>query len=132
MFNLVLSDIYSVLQRPSLVDPNFKFYPANFLGEVKSTEFARVSVLPAKGVNSSYGRGEEIEGLMSISIYTKAGAGDKKSFNTATLLSAEFNKALLANGTQFSVGVAIVKGLDPENKSLHRVDYQNNFFIFRR
>lgn len=132
MFDIILSDVYSVLSRQALANPEFKFYPANYFGEIKSKDFARISVLPGSSSNPSYGSGKKVGGLLVISIFTKSGAGDKKSFNIATSLAAEFDKALLAGGTQFNVGNVGVKGLDPENKSLYRVDYQNTFFIFRR
>ena len=129
MFSKILADVYSVFATTEWRATGVTGLPSNYQGNLPP-EFARISVLPARGQVFSHGSTKKLSGLVIISLFVKAGDGEGRSFTLAGILSKIMDKKTMANGTQFEVGSITHQGLDEINKALFRVNYSINFTIY--
>lgn len=130
MFELLQDDIYKEFTTANWLSTGVKIYPVNYQGKITAPEFARLSILPARAIVQAYGLKKQLSGMIIVSIFLKAGDGDKRIFQIADKLSQLLDGKRLLNGTSFRVGSLKTIGLDVENAALYRADYSNNFTIY--
>lgn len=128
MYSSLKDDIYGVFASPTWASTGYKAYPANYNGTVDtSNTFIRVSILPGKASLGAFSFQKTFSGLLILSIFVKAGKGDKDLFTVADALDSFFQGKTLTNGTQFGPSTISTLGLDPVDNSLYRGDYSINF-----
>lgn len=130
MFELLQNDVYNVFTTSAWTATGVKVYPVNYQGKITAPEFARLSILPARAIVQAFGLKKQLSGMIIVSIFLKAGDGDKRIFQIADKLSQVLDGKRLPNGTSFKVGSVRTIGLDSENAALYRADYSNNFTIY--
>jgi len=131
MFDSIRSDIYSVFASPSWVATGIKAYPGNYQGTISNkNEFARISIIPGRSQFDSHNLTKTLTGILTLSVFVKTGAGDKRLFEIADLLDDIFEGKTLQNGTQFSSSALNVIGLDRDDPALYRGDYTITFNKF--
>ena len=128
MYSLLKDDIYGVFASTPWVSAGYKAYPSNYNGTIDtSNTFIRVSILPGKATLNAFRFKKTFSGLLILSIFVKAGEGDKTLFTVADALDSFFQGKTLTNGTQFGPSTLSTLGLDPTDDSLYRGDYSINF-----
>ena len=128
MYSLLKDDIYGVFASTPWVSAGYKAYPSNYNGTIDtSNTFIRVSILPGRATLNAFRFKKTFSGLLILSIFVKAGEGDKTLFTVADALDSFFQGKTLTNGTQFGPSTLSTLGLDPADDSLYRGDYSINF-----
>jgi len=124
MYDLILRDIENVLGSASWTSNNIKTYPVNYQGTKGSNnEYVLLNVLPSSSENYAYGVTKQVEGLVAVKMFVKAGDGQGRLMAIANLLDTVFDNKTLTNGTKLGTSYLTVEGLDPSNKSLYSASY---------
>ncbi len=128
MYTGLKDDVYGVFASPAWKSTTYKAYPANYNGQIDSSSvFIRISILPGKPSLDGFSFSKTFSGMLILSIFVKAGDGDKTLFTVAETLDSFFEGKTLANGTQFGPSTLKTLGLDPSDDTLYRGDYSINF-----
>ena len=128
MYNALKDDIYGVFASPAWNNTGYKAYPQNYSGKVNYTKpVVRINIIPGKADLDAFSFKKSFTGLLILSIFVKAGDGDKALFNIAETLDSFFEGKTLTNGTQFGPSTLSTLGLDPADNTLYRGDYSINF-----
>ncbi len=131
MYTRIKDDVYSVFASPAWTATGNKAYPVNYSGQIDSTgSYLRISILPGKPSLEAFSFKKALNGLLILSIFVKAGDGDKTLFTIADTLDSFFQGKTLTNGTQF--GVSTLKSIAPDtaDDTLYRGDYAIQFTIY--
>lgn len=125
MFDSILEDIEAVFGSSAWQANNIPTFPENYQGNKGKNleEYVRMSVLPSSSKNHSHGGYKQVEGLLAVKIFVKAGAGQGRIMEIGDLLNAQFDNKTLTNGTKFGTSYLQFEGLDPANKSLYSASY---------
>jgi hypothetical protein len=128
MYTNLKDDVYSVFASTAWKTTGYKAYPLDYSGKITTTGvFLRIAILPGKATFDTYGITKKFEGNLILSIFVKAGDGDKKLFEVAETLDSLFQGKTLTNGTQFGPSTLTRLGLDSADSSFYRGDYSINF-----
>jgi len=131
MYDNVLADIESVFASEVWIANSIEVYPDNYQGVINNdNEFCRLSVLPSNSENYSYGGSKQLEGLVIIKIFVKAGDGQSRLMAISDILDISLSNKRLTNGTELLTSYLNVEGLDPSNKSLYSAQYIIPFKIY--
>ena len=131
MYDNVLADIESVFASGVWIANSIEVYPDNYQGVINNdNEFCRLSVLPSNSENYSYGGSKQLEGLVIIKIFVKAGDGQSRLMAISDILDISLSNKRLTNGTELLTSYLNVEGLDPSNKSLYSAQYIIPFKIY--
>ena len=124
MYDNVLADIESVFASATWIANNIDIYPDNYQGDiVNENEYCRLSVLPSSSDHFSYGGNKQLEGLVIVKIFVKAGEGQSRLMAISDILDISLQYKRLTNGTELGTSYLNVEGLDPSNKSLYSARY---------
>lgn len=131
MYNSLRSDIYSVFSTTDWTTLNIKAYPDNYQGAISTTDsFVKISIITGSASLDAFSFGKQLSGMLIISIFVKAGNGDKDVYTLADTLDGFFEGKTLQNGTQFGPSTIKYSGLDRDDPSLYRGDYSITFKTF--
>ena len=106
-------------------------YPDNYQGTISNkTEFLRLNIMPSNST-STFGGQKAVQGLVIISIYTKAGEGQKRVMEIADILDILLENKTTSTtiagtaitGPEFGTSYLAINGLDPANKALYSAQY---------
>jgi len=129
MFEHLRSDIYGVFATPAWNALGVAAYPDNYQGAIATDSFVKLHIIPGTPVFDSYALKKSLSGAVIISIYVKAGKGDKEIFSIGDSIDGFFQGKTLQNGTQFGPSTINVLGLDRDDPSLYRGDHMITFKI---
>jgi hypothetical protein len=113
------------------IGQNINVYPDNYQGTIANhNEFLRINILPSNS-SSNYGGSKNLEGLVIISIYVKAGEGQKRIMQISDILDILLqNKNTSATiggetikGPELGASYLTIGGLDTANKALYSAKY---------
>lgn len=121
-------DIEALFASSAWTSLGISAYPVNYAVPSTETEFVKVEFLPLNP-NIDYAR-FGIEGLVIIQIYIPKDQGTKRLMEIADSLDNILQNKTLSNGTKTEASVLQLVGVDPDNSSLYRGDYQVNFKFF--
>jgi len=128
MYTALKDDIYGVFNSNAWKLTGYKAYPTNYAGKIDTTKpFIRVSILTGKANLEAHGFKKSFSGLLILSVFVKAGDGDKTLYSIADTLDSFFEGKTLTNGTQFGPSTFATLGLDPADNTLYRGDYSITF-----
>jgi len=131
MYDNVLDDIESVFASVVWTTNNISIYPDNYQGTIDTeNEFCRLNVLPSNSSHRSFGGSKQLEGLVAVKIFVKAGEGQSRIMAISDILDISLQNKRLTNGTELGTSYLNVEGLDPSNKSLYSARYIIPFKIF--
>jgi len=131
MYDSVASDIDAVFASASWTANNIAIYPDNYQGAVTdSGEYCRLSVLPSNSSYHSHGGKKELQGLVAVKIFVRAGEGQARLMAISDILNINLENKRLTNGTELSTSYLNVEGLDPSNNSLYSARYIIPFKIY--
>lgn len=122
MYDLILRDVETVFASATWTANNIQTIPDNYLG-VKSDEYVLLKVMPSNSSLSAYGVEKQIEGMVAVKMFTKAGEGQGRVMAIANLLDIILENKTLPNGTRLGTSYLNVEGLDPQNKALYSASY---------
>jgi len=110
---------------------NIDLYPDNYQGTIANhNEFLRINILPSES-SSNYGGKKNLSGLVIITIYVKAGEGQKRVMQISDILDVLLqykNTSYTLSGTtikgpELGASYLTVGGLDLVNKALYSAKY---------
>ena len=131
MYDNVLEDIESVFAANTWTANNIEIYPDNYQGDINSeNEFCRLTVLPSNSNHHSYGGSKQLEGLVIVKMFVKAGEGQSRLMAISDILDISLQNKSLSNGTKLGTSYLNVEGLDPSNKSLYSARYIIPFKLY--
>lgn len=130
MFDKVRQDIYGVFASAEWQALSIQAFPSNFQGQITSTPYVLISILPANKDPLDSQQNPILNGLVILSIYVQTDNGDTKLFQVADQLNALFQKKTLVNGTQLGFSNLKPLGVDSANAALYRGDYVLSFTKF--
>jgi hypothetical protein len=131
MFYSVLRDIESIFASSEWKSQNIAVYPDNYQGTISNEEeFCRFNVLPSTSKNLSHGNQKQLNGLLAVKIFVKAGEGQARLMSISNILNTFFENKKLTNRTELATSYLIVEGLDPSNKALYSASYFIPFTIY--
>ena len=131
MYDNVLDDIESVFGSSSWTVNNIDIYPDNYQGTINDqNEFCRLNVLPSNSENNAHGGSKQLEGLVAVKIFVKAGEGQSRLMAISDILDISLQNKRLTNGTELGTSYLNVEGLDPSNKALYSARYLIPFKIY--
>jgi hypothetical protein len=122
MYDLILRDVETAFASATWTANNIQTIPDNYLG-VKSDEYVLLKVMPSNSSLSAYGVEKQIEGMVAVKMFTKAGEGQGRVMAIANLLDIILENKTLPNGTKLGTSYLNVEGLDPQNKALYSASY---------
>jgi hypothetical protein len=122
MYDLILRDVETAFASATWTANNIQTIPDNYLG-VKSDEYVLLKVMPSNSSLSAYGVEKQIEGMVAVKMFTKAGEGQGRVMAIANLLDIILENKTLPNGTRLGTSYLNVEGLDPQNKALYSASY---------
>jgi len=122
MYDLILRDVETAFASATWTANNIQTIPDNYLG-VKSDEYVLLKVMPSNSSLSAYGVEKQIEGLVAVKMFTKAGEGQGRVMAIANLLDIILENKTLPNGTRLGASYLNVEGLDSQNKALYSASY---------
>lgn len=125
MYDSVLEDIEGVFASAEWQANTIPAFPENYQGKRGKglTEYVLMSVLPSSSKHYAYGAKKQIEGLLAVKIFVKAGDGQGRTMEIADTLDVLFDSRTLTNGTKLGTSFLQFEGLDPANKSLYSASY---------
>jgi hypothetical protein len=107
-------------------------HPSNFIGNVPSNEYIRISVMPSKPI-AGFNDLNSLSGLVMIEIFTPSGNGPKRSNEIAdildTYLTGKYFNSILGN-VQLGFSFISNQGIDKVNPALQRTIYSLSFSYF--
>jgi hypothetical protein len=131
MYDNVLDDIEAVFGSSTWTANNIDIYPDNYQGIIDDqNEFCRLNVLPSNSESSAYGGSKQLEGLVAVKIFVKAGEGQSRLMAISDILDISLQNKRLTNGTELGTSYLNVEGLDPSNKALYSARYIIPFKIY--
>jgi hypothetical protein len=135
MFDLILEDIEGQFATIEWTTSEIAIFPDNYQGKKKGKgkdpdEYCLLSVLPASSKNYAYDSRKQLNGLVAVKMFVKAGAGQGRLMSIADILDTLLENKQLTNGTQLGTSYMNVEGLDPSNKSLYSASYLIPFTIY--
>jgi hypothetical protein len=131
MYDNVLDDIEAVFGSSSWTANNIDIYPDNYQGTINDqNEFCRLNVLPSNSENNAHGGSKQLEGLVAVKIFVKAGEGQSRLMAISDILDINLQNKRLTNGTELGTSYLNVEGLDPSNKALYSARYLIPFKIY--
>jgi hypothetical protein len=113
------------------VSQEINLYPDNYQGTIANhNEFLRINILPSNS-SANYGGSKNLEGLVIISIYVKAGEGQKRVMEIGDILDVLLQHKNTSNtiggvqikGPELGTSYLTIGGLDPANKALYSAKY---------
>jgi hypothetical protein len=122
MYDLILRDVETAFASATWTANNIQTIPDNYLG-TKSDEYVLLKVMPSNSSLSAYGVEKQIDGLVAVKMFTKAGEGQGRVMAIANLLDIILQHKTLPNGTRLGASYLNVEGLDPQNKALYSASY---------
>jgi hypothetical protein len=122
MYDLILRDVETAFASATWTANNIQTIPDNYLG-VKSDEYVLLKVMPSNSSLAAYGVEKQIDGLVAVKMFTKAGEGQGRVMAIANLLDIILENKTLPNGTRLGTSYLNVEGLDPQNKALYSASY---------
>lgn len=122
MYDLILRDVETAFASALWTSNNIQTIPDNYLG-AKSDEYVLLKVMPSNSSLAAYGVEKQIEGLVAVKMFTKAGEGQGRVMAIANLLDIILQNKTLPNGTRLGTSYLNVEGLDPQNKALYSASY---------
>jgi hypothetical protein len=122
MYDLILRDVETAFASATWTANNIQTIPDNYLG-VKSDEYVLLKVMPSNSSLAAYGVEKQIEGMVAVKMFTKAGEGQGRVMAIANLLDIILENKTLPNGTRLGASYLNVEGLDPQNKALYSASY---------
>jgi len=132
MFDLVLEDIEAVFASATWQSNSIPTFPENYQGNLGNnlSEYVRMNVLPSSSKNYAYDARKQLDGLLAVKIFVKAGNGQGRTMEIADILNTLFENTTLTNGTKLGTSFLQIEGLDPANKSLYSASYLIPFTKF--
>ena len=131
MYDSVLQDIEAVFAASTWTVNNINIYPDNYQGTISNqNEFCRLNVLPSNSQHYSHGGNKEIDGLVAVKIFVKAGEGQARIMAISDILDISLQNKKLTNGTELGTSYLNVEGLDPSNKALYSARYVIPFKLY--
>jgi len=131
MYDNVLDDIEAVFASSSWTANNIDIYPDNYQGTISNeNEFCRLNVLPSNSNYYSHGGNKQLEGIIAVKIFVKAGEGQSRIMAISDILDINLQNKRLTNGTELGTSYLNVEGLDPSNKALYSARYLIPFKIY--
>jgi hypothetical protein len=131
MFDKVLEDIEGQFADSSWTSTGIATYPANYQGKKSDgNEYCIVSVLPSSSQQLAYGGVKTTKGLIAISIFVKAGQGQRRLMEICDSLDNLLQFEKFNNGTELGTSYFNVEGLDPINSSLFMGTYFIPFTLY--
>jgi hypothetical protein len=122
MYDLILRDVETAFASATWTSNNIQTIPDNYLG-TKSDEYVLLKVMPSNSSLAAYGVEKQIEGMVAVKMFTKAGEGQGRVMAIANLLDIILENKTLPNGTRLGASYLNVEGLDPQNKALYSASY---------
>jgi hypothetical protein len=122
MYDLILRDVETAFASDTWTANNIQTLPDNYLG-AKSDEYVLLRVLPSNSSLAAYGVEKQIDGLVAVKMFTKAGEGQGRVMAIANLLDILLENKTLPNGTRLGTSYLNVEGLDSQNKALYSASY---------
>lgn len=122
MYDLILRDVETAFASITWTVNNIQTIPDNYLGDTLD-EHVLVKVMPNNGSLSAYGVEKQIDGMVAVKMFTKAGEGQGRIMAIANLLDILLENKTLPNGTRLGTSYLNVEGLDPQNKALYSASY---------
>jgi hypothetical protein len=131
MYDNLLDDIEAIFASSNWTDNNINIYPDNYQGTIDTeNEFCRLNILPSSSEYYSHGGNKQLEGIIVIKIFVKAGEGQARLMAISDILDATLQSKHLTNGTKLETSYLNVEGLDPSNKSLYSARYIIPFKLY--
>jgi hypothetical protein len=122
MYNLILRDVETAFASATWTANNIQTIPDNYLG-AKKDEYVLVKTMPSNSSLAAYGVEKQIEGMVAVKMFTKAGEGQGRIMAIANLIDIILENKTLPNGTKLGTSYLNVEGLDPQNKALYSASY---------
>lgn len=131
MYDNVLQDIEAVFAASTWTVNNIDIYPDNYQGTISNqNEFCRLNVLPSNSQYYAHGGNKEVDGLVAVKIFVKAGEGQARIMAISDILDVSLQNKKLTNGTELGTSYLNVEGLDPSNKALYSARYVIPFKLY--
>jgi hypothetical protein len=128
MFEDIITAFYSLPENNLLA--NLPVYPADYRGTISAVPFLKFSIVTGKANQFAYRDNKLVTGLVIVSIFYKAGNGQKEPTTIASSLDSVFQNKLLAYGIQTNVSSLQFIGPDPDDSTLSRADYSVPFSYY--
>jgi len=122
MYDLILRDVETAFASATWTANNIQTIPDNYLG-AKKDEYVLVKTMPSNSSLAAYGVEKQIEGMVAVKMFTKAGEGQGRIMAIANLIDIILENKTLPNGTKLGTSYLNVEGLDPQNKALYSASY---------
>jgi len=122
MYDLILRDVETAFASATWTANNIQTIPDNYLG-VKSDEYVLLKVMPANSSLAAYGVEKQVDGLVAVKMFVRAGEGQGRVMAIANLIDTILQHKTLPNGTRLGTSYLNVEGLDPQNKALYSASY---------
>lgn len=127
-YDVIDKAVFGIFGATTWQSEGIKTFPSNFTSSVSGNEYIRVSI-----INGTSQR-NQVSGQVLIEIFTPAGEGPKR----ATSIAGKLNNYLEGksfvdidnNNVQFQFSTLSGRGLDVDNKALHKSLYVINFNFF--
>ena len=124
MYELILRDVETAFASATWTAHNIKTIPDNYQGTVGSnSEYVIVKIMPTNSSLRAYGVEKQIDGMVAVKMFTKAGEGQGRIMAIANLLDIILQNKTLPSGTRLGTSYLNVEGLDPQNKALYSASY---------
>lgn len=128
MFEDIIDTFYSLPQNNLLA--NLPVYPADYRGKISAIPFLKLNIITGKANQFAYRDNKLVTGLVVVSIYYKAGSGQKEPSVISSSLDTIFQNKLLNYNIQTSVSSLQFMGPDPDDSTLSRADYSVPFSYY--
>ena len=128
MFEDIINTFYSLPQNNLLA--NLPVYPADYRGTISAVPFLKLNIVTGKANQFAYRDNKLVTGLVVVSIYYTAGAGQKEPSVISSSLDSVFQNKLLDYNIQTSVSSLQFMGPDPDDSTLSRADYSVPFSYY--
>ena len=121
----VVRDVEGIFSGTTWTNHGIQAYPSNYQGGSFEDEFVKLEFLPAQPITgySRFGVG----GQVIVQIYTRAGNGITRSTEIADILDTVLQAKNLSRGTQTGTSTLSFLGIDNDDNSLFRADYNVSF-----
>jgi hypothetical protein len=124
MYELILRDVETAFASATWTSHNIKTIPDNYQGTVGSnSEYVIVKIMPTNSSLLAYGVEKQIDGMVAVKMFTKAGEGQGRIMAMANFIDIILENKTLPNGTKLGTSYLNVEGLDPQNKALYSASY---------
>lgn len=128
MFEEIINTFYSLATNNLLA--NLPVYPADYRGTISAVPFLKLSVVTGKANQVAYRDNKLVTGLLIVSIYYKAGNGQKEPSVISSSLDNIFQNKSLSYDIKTTVSSLQFMGPDPDDSTLSRADYSVPFSYY--